>query len=282
MLPSHLLVKGHIMGRIAGGLPPIVTDIQSENEAFPSQARQKSAAMLGLEIGVDMAAGCTGSALNFLPNTRDPFEEHRRKFAIVHAQRPFYDRLAAAFGRSPCEGIWAARTRDHFATHAMADEDWLKVSPRSDAEIVHEASENGLPIAYGPQGATVTILHDDTALEFSRDELLALLAGGVCLDGPALARLNRMGFAEHTGFTVRTSFSGNPCEPFFERFNADPINGEFAEWQRDMWEGYWPRDSIHLIEPAAAKSRVLSVITDSDMEGNLVATAGLRCSTTSR
>lgn len=267
VLPSHLLLKGHVVGRIAAFLPPIVTDIQSENEAFPSQSRQKSAAMLGLEIGVDIAAGCTGSALNFLSNTRDPIAEHRHKFSLVHTQRRFYDRLAGTFGRSPCEGIWSARTQDQFATHALAGGDWLAGSLRNDSEIIYEPAELGLPIAYGQEGAKVTILHDDTCLEFTREELLKILAGGVLLDVPALTRLNQMGFAEHTGFSVRTTISARTCEPFYELFTADPINGDFAGWQRDMWGGS-SSDPIYLLEPVSAQSRTISQVAGFDVEDN--------------
>ena len=269
VLPSHLLLKGHVVGRAAAFLPPIVTDIQSENEAFPSQSRQKSATMLGLEIGVDIAAGCTGSALNFLSNTRDPIAEHRYKFALVHTQRRFYDRLAGTFGRSPCEGIWSARTRDQFAAHALAEGDWLTGNLRNDSEIIYEPAEMGLPIAYGHEGAKVTILHDHTCLEFSRDELLKILSGGVLLDGSALQRLNGMGFAEHTGFSVRSTVAAKPCELFYEVLTADPINGKFTGWQRDMWGGS-ANDPIYLLESASGQSRILSEVTDFDVEGDLL------------
>ena len=265
VLPTHVLVKGQSIGRIAAFLPPIVTDIQSEVENHPSHSQQKSSTMFGLELGVDIAAGCTGSALNFLPCTNSPIAEHRPKFARVHARRRFYDRLVKTFGRSPCEGIWAARTRDHFAGD-LAGNDWLGGNPRNDTDIIHNLAEIGLPMAYGQEGASVTILHDDNCLEFSREELLKILAGSVWLDGPALKRLNGMGLAEHTGFSVRTTVSGD----VYELFTADPLNGECAGWERDVFGGYWQNEPIWLIEPATAQSRVISEIAEYDVEGAMV------------
>ena len=266
VLPGHLLLKGHTIGRVVAFLPPTVTDIQSECECFPSLSQQKSNTMFGLEIGVDIAAGCTGSALNFLPLTSNPIAEYRSRFAWVHARRRFYDRLVTTFGRSPCEGIWSAQTRDHFACE-LTEDDWLGGNRRYESAIIHALSEIGLPMAYGQEGAAVTILHDDTCLEFSRDELLKMLSGSVWLDGPALTRLNQMGFAEHTGFTVRTTIS----DDVHELLTSDPLNGDFAGWQYALWE--WGGEPITVIAPAADHSRVISEIAEYDVEGNMVSRA---------
>jgi hypothetical protein len=254
--PAEVLDKAHMIGGIVARLPESVTDIQSENEHFPCQVLQKSTTILAVEVGAYIAAGSTGCALNFL-GTGDPLGEDRPKFARVRSHRKFYDRLVGAFGRSPCEGLWLARTKDNFASQFL-EGNWPEgcgETYRNDGDIVKELTQIGLPIAYGQSGASVTILPGNTCVEFSRDELLNILSGGVLLDGAALTCLNGMGMAEHTGFTVRETTNK---EDGVEILTADPLNGSFAGWRRYYFPSWFRTQNVHLLSPATPRSRVLA------------------------
>jgi hypothetical protein len=49
-------------------------------------------------------------------------------------------------------------------------------------------------------------------LEFSTEELLTLLTGGLILDVPALARLHELGLGDHAGWATSSSMvAGERC-----------------------------------------------------------------------
>lgn len=257
--PAEVLDKAHTLGRITALLPESITEVQSENEHFPGQSQQKSVALFAVEVGAYIAAGCTGCALNFL-SAGAPLGEDRPKFARVQSHRKFYDRLVGTFGRSPCEGLWLARTQDHFASQ-FPEGDWLE-GRRNDEGDIRELAQIGLPVAYGRKGASLTILAGDAVVEFSRDELLKILSGSVLLDGPALARLNGMGLEEHTGFTVR----GIKREDAAEILTTDPLNGPFAGLRRYFFPSWYRPASTHLLAPATPRSRVLAEENEIEIE----------------
>lgn len=123
-VPGQLLEKAHSTGRQIAMLPASLREIQYEHENFPYQRLKKSVTTFTAEIAAAIGAGCTGAALNCLGIADDPADEYRPYFDGVRAQRTFYDKAAATFGRSPCDGAWSAFTREHFAA-LQADGDWF-------------------------------------------------------------------------------------------------------------------------------------------------------------
>ena len=255
--PGELLGKAHGIGRQTSFLPTAVADIQSEHENFPYQPMKKSARIFAAEVGAYIGAGCTGTALNCMGISADPMDEFHPYFAVVRRHRGLYDAMVRAFGRSPCEGIWQALAPDYFAC-AAPEGDWFSGAPWGGGLwAANELAEIGVPVAYGREGAAVTLLRDEACLQFTPEELRKVLAGGVLLDGPALQRLNEMGFAEHTGFAVREKKEKDTTEVF----TPDPLNGRFAGWRRDCRPSFWPETS-YLLEPLTPRSRVIAEVED--------------------
>ena len=255
--PLALLGKAHSTGRQVSFLSEKVTDIQYEHENFPYQPLKKSVTMFSAEIAAAIGVGCTGTALNLMGISRDPFDEYRPYFEAVREGRMFYEQAASVFGGSPCEGLWTAFTTDHFAA-LNADGDWATAATwGGHFGRYNELAEIGLPFAYSQEGASLSWLSAEACLESSKDQLLAALAGGVLLDGPGLARLNELGFTEHTGFAVRATKEVDTIE----RLTDDPINGEFVGWHRDCRPSFWPSTTF-ILEPQRAECRVLSEVID--------------------
>ena len=247
--PMELVTKAHSVGRQVSLLPAEVRDVQYEHENFPYQRLKKSSTIFVAEIASALGAGCTGVALNLMGISSDPVDEYRPYFGAVQAGRAFFERTAEVFGRSACEGIWPAFTRDH-AAQGEPFASWGGAGPGELAEI-------GLPTAYARAGAAVTLLAGSAPLEFSREELVEILSGGVIMDGPALVRAAEMGLAQHAGFAVR----GTKEKDTVEILTADPINGEYAGWHRDCRPSFWP-ETTYLLEPTSSGSRPLSEIVD--------------------
>ncbi len=227
--PTEILSKAHWTGRQVAFLPPEVVDIQYEHENYPYQMLKKSRTIFTDEIGLGIAIGCTGAALNLMGLTPDPIGEFLPYLDAVRTNRKFFDRAAAAFGRSANQGFWPGFSMDHSAA-LNPREDWFK-TPLWGVDFAQftELAEIGLPMAYAPEGATLTVLNATSVLDLPRPALLKSLSSGVMLDGPALEELERLGLGEFTGFKV----SGTRDQDAIEVFSQDAINGQFAGWQRD-------------------------------------------------
>jgi len=255
--PLALLTKAHNMGRQVAQLPRGMRDIQYEHENFPYQVLRKSATIFGAETAAALGAGCTGVALNCMGITPDPFSEYEPCFAVTARLQGLYQRAADAFKRSPCEGVWPAWTRDHMAGQAPGA-DWAEASPwGGDLAYPNEYAALGIPFAYAREGAAAALLSGDSVLDFTQEELRGLLAGGVLMDGPALARLHEADLGEHTGFAVAGIVPGDATEVF----TADPVNGAFGGWRRDCRTSIWGQPT-HLLRPLDPAARPLAEVID--------------------
>lgn len=256
--PLGALGKAHSVGRQVGLLPDAVTEVQYEHENFPYHRLRKSVRLFTAEIASAIGAGCTGVALNILSAVPTPLEEeYRPLFEAVAAQQPFLDAAVAQFGRSACEGVWAACTPDYFAS-MQTDGEWGNASLWGGGlGAVNELAEIGLPLAYTPGGAQVAVVSGDVALAFDREAWLRLLAGGVLLDVSALARLHELGLGDYAGFAP----AGQQLPDTIELFTDDPINGRFAGWQRDCRPSFY-QEMTYFLQPIAPEARVISRCID--------------------
>ncbi len=258
-LPAESLAKAHWTGRQVAFLPQKVTDIQYEHENFPYQPLKKSRAIFRDEIAMALAVGCTGSAFNIMGLTPDPLGEFWPYLDDVRTSRIFYDRAARAFGRSPNLGFWPGFSRDHSAALNLT-QDWF-ASPLWGVDFSQfcELGEIGLPMAYSPEGASLSVLSRTSVIDLGREQVLKLLAGGVMLDGPALGVLEGMGLADLAGFRVHTTIGSD----IFEAFTDDPLNGGYAGWMRDCHPTFFP-DAAYVLEPVEG-ARILAEIADFNM-----------------
>lgn len=255
--PLAILGKLHSVGRQCAFLPPSVSDIQYEHENFPYLMLNKSRAIFLSEITGAIAAGCNGAALNMIDIVGNPLDEYRPYFDAVRQARPFFDTVAAACGRSACEGVWPAFGMDHLAALAP-DGDWPGPGAwGGDFHGLDEVFAHGVPAAYARAGATVTLLAGDSVLEWSAAELREMLAGGVLVDGSALGHLNECGLSELTGWEV----AGHRDVDMLERFTDDPLNGPHAGWRRDCRPSFGVV-ATSLLQATDADARPLAVAQD--------------------
>jgi hypothetical protein len=256
-VPLAALDKAHSVGRQIAFLPPQLRDIQYEHENFPYQVLRKSRTMFTAEMAAAIGAGCTGVALNCMGISSDPLDEYRPYFESVHAARAFFHHAVDNCRRSAVEGIWVAFTEDHLAAQAP-DGDWDTV-PTWGASLgaTNEMAQIGLPVAYAPEGAAVTLLTGNNVLDVDQERLPAMLSGAVLLDGVALQRLHELGLGELTGFGVR----GTRVVDLTEVLTADPLNGHFGGWHRDCRPSFWPEDT-YLLEPLGPTARPLATVID--------------------
>jgi hypothetical protein len=232
--------KSHDAGRQVAALPDSVVCIQSEVENFPYQCLRKSARVTALEAASHIASGCTGAAFNVFTwnpplHADDPFGECRPIVANAAELRPFYDLLATTLGRSKPLGIYTGWNRDTFIASNISDGDWFTGNAgASFAAHASEILEIGLPAAYAPESASVTVLSGDSVLALSDDEIVSALSSGVYMDASALTRLNEMGYEDLTGFAVVRFIAVDGIE----EFTAHPLNEESDKQQRDARQSF--------------------------------------------
>jgi hypothetical protein len=245
--PLDALRKAHLMGRTAAAIPIGDTDIQQEHENFPYQKLKKSETIFLAETAMAMGAGCTGVALNVMGISPDPFDEYLPYLDRVRDAKPFLDRVAAAVGRRPPEGLWPVFSAAK--TWAAGNADTLP--------CLTELAEIGLPPAYSQGGAQVHLLAGDAVQAFSREELEAMLATAVLLDGPALRHLEALGLGDLAGFEI----AGGRDRDTIERFTADPLNGVHAGWWRDCRPSFAATRAF-ILRSTSPRSRPLAELID--------------------
>lgn len=247
---NGLAGKSHDIGRQVSMLPPSVLSIQSEIENFPYQRLKKAANITVLEAASHIGAGCTGAAFNVLSGNNEPLDEFEPLVARLCRARPFFDLMAKHLGRAQPVGVRTAWDKDSAAAGDMF----------SGASFVHRPSqvfEIGIPAAYGPQGAAVTLLFPQSLATMSKDEITNILSTSVYIDPATLDALNQMGFQELTGLALDRRLSID-C---IEELTAHPLNGPFAGRQRDCRQSFNRGASYGLIK-VDPKAETLSRLVD--------------------
>jgi hypothetical protein len=229
---SGLVAKSHDIGRQIALLPPSVLSIQSEIENFPYQRLKKAAHTTAVEAAAHLGAGCTGAAFNVLSGNDEPLDEFEPLVARLRQTRSFYDLMARHLGRARPVGLFTAWNKDQAAATDLIGNPWWAVGHLGQgAQIL----EMGLPAAYHPGGAAVTLLFPQSVAAMPADEIRRVLSGAVYTDVETLALLNQMGFQDLTGMSAEQP---NPVD-CIEEFTAHPLNGPFVKRQRDCRQSFY-------------------------------------------
>ncbi len=253
---KELIGKSHDAGRQVSMLPDSVVSIQSEIENFPYQRLKKAAHTTALEAASHIASGCTGAAFNVLSD--DPLDECEPLVAKLRQMRPFYDLLARELGRTKPQGLYTGWNKDVFVANNITAGDWLSGNIWSlGGEWANEILEIGIPAAYSPGYALVTVLSGDGVLAMSEEEISQTLSSGVYLDAPALTHLNELGYSELTGFAVER-FVDEDC---IEQLTDDPLNSSFAGWKRNGRQSFY-KSSAGMLKPLSTSARILARAVD--------------------
>jgi hypothetical protein len=240
---GDLVGKSHDIGRQVSMLPDEILVIQSEIENFPYQLLKKGPYVTSLEAASHIASGCTGAAFNVLTGIDEPKQEYEPMMKRLADCRPFYDLLARSLGRSRPEGIYTGWTKNSFAGLNLIDGDWLKGNAAEiTGSFAAEIFELGLPAAYSPDHAKVTIISGEAVFGMDKKMIMDMLSSGAYMDAGALDALNAMGYGEYTGFITDGYFDKDCMEVMLDH----ELNRGYCGLERDCRQSFWWR------EPAAA------------------------------
>lgn len=248
--PGELAGKSHDIGRQVSMLPDDVVCIQSEIENFPYQRLKKSAVIVALEAASHIAAGCTGAAFNVLSFYDEPLDEYEPLLAKLKATRPFFDLMTQTLGRSKLSGTSVLWNKNSFNTINVEDGSWFnggRIIPNP------EVYEIGLPASYAPKAAAVVMVDKNNMYALTKKEIIELLSGSVYMSAEALEQLNKMGYADLTGFKVIHSSSADQIE----KFTAHVLNGRFAGCERDNRQSFYPTPA-YTLQATDSKAQTLA------------------------
>jgi len=242
--PMGLVGKAHDIGRQVAALPDFVKVVQSELENFPYHLLRKSAHTTVIESAAHMAAGASGVAFNIIPQDPAALDEMRPLLERIGTTRHFLNRLNIELGRSRTLGVWPAWNGEAWAASA-------------DVGAPYALAELGLPVCYDRASASVVALSGRMALAFAREELEAILRGGVLMDVGALQNVCDMGLGEMTGVRPGDSFPVDAIELFTDHELNRPDLGR----TRNCRQSFWPQEA-RTIKSVAPEVEVLSRLTD--------------------
>lgn len=255
--PREMVGKSHDVGRQIAVLSDDVVSIQSEIENFTYQRLRKSIHVTVMEAASHMGAGCTGAAFNVLPMNNESLGDYERLVEGIRRARPFYDELARVIQRVPPTGVFAAWNTDVYAAGNLDGKaSWFNNDPRHLAGgFAEEWLQIGFPAAYRLDQAQVTLLRGDSVAAMSREEIMAILASGVCMDAEAVDRLNKMGYGEYVGFAIDREIPDDMQEELL----PDPLNGLQVGQQRDCRQSFkWWSPRAYSLKITARGARSLS------------------------
>ncbi|MBR0143485.1 MAG: hypothetical protein IJM21_04840 [Clostridia bacterium] len=220
---SSMVEKARQIGRQCARLPGNVTGIQSEIEDYPYRILFKSPRSTALEVLLYTAAGCTGAALNVLPNAPrgEPVEVMRGHFEALRRVIPFERLLSEKLGRAPSAGVWEGWHKD---LQAALDGDFLSGGGSVFPDAWEELFSLGLPACSRLEDACCYLLTGRSPRALEEKELIRILSGGVYMDAEALDELNRMGYEDLTGFRVGKAFPEDSVEVYADH----PLNAGIA------------------------------------------------------
>ena len=263
--PREMLTKYFEVARQVERTPAIVKNICPEVENFTHTAMGKTAHGTAVESTIYLAAGCNSLSYAVLCAGHEFMEHYGELLSRLGQWRPFWERYVEDHQGTLPSGIDVGLSRDHIGRALQPGE-----RPMAWADInmphAYSLATLGLPLCVDPRGACATLLHATAVDGFSDEELRRLLAGGLWVDGEALARLNARGMP--TGVSAERA----PYEEAYETFTADPINGQHAG---HVWKLFTFGDTQTPIYRLAAQhsgARILGHYRDPDGTERGVAT----------
>lgn len=222
---TEQMEKASAIGRQCANLPAYVTEIQSEMENFPYRVLRKSPRSTALEALMHLSTGCTGTALNILPNGDEPLEVIRPHLEEIRRTTPFMRRLNAVMGRRASAGIYDGW---HIHSQAAVPGSFVHGNPDNFTLPWQELYSLGLPESFDFDKAACYVLTGRVPYAFEKKEIETMLSRGVYLDAGAVIALQELGYGELVGFTVGEIFPEDSAEVYTDH----PLNEGFAGHRR--------------------------------------------------
>ena len=252
---ESIVEKMEQLGRQNAYLPDYVTVVQSEIENFPYQLLKKTPHSTAYEAAMSMTVGCTGAAFNILPSeTMESLDTIIPHLRAIEGMTDFYKTLNTQLAGLTPTGIHSGWRP---SSQAACPGGILGGSDSEFASYAREMFFFGLPEAYHPDFASVTMLTGQAASVMRDEEIRHILSGGVYLDASALTYLHSRGFGDLLGFEAGEQFPVDAREAYTDHeYNAGIVGGI-----RNCRQAFHAGDSYAMI-PLREECQILSRLID--------------------
>lgn len=252
---ESIVEKMEQLGRQNAYLPDYVTVIQSEIENFPYQLLKKTPKSTAFEAAMSMTVGCSGAAFNILPSeTMESLDTVVPHLRAIDKLTDFYKIMQKQLSDLTPMGIHTGwRPSSQAASPGGVVNGW----GGGFASYAREMFFFGLPEAYHPDFAPVTMLTGQAAAVMSDEEITRLLSGGVYLSVSALEYLHARGFGELLGFTAGKQIPVDAREQYTDH----PLNRGIVGGIRNCRQAFHGGDS-YAIHPLSENCQTLSRLID--------------------
>ncbi len=235
--PQKIVEKGIHVAHQISRLPDYVTEIYPEIENIPHYAYGKSAEGTALETSYYFAVGATNMSYSMLKSTAEPpvyYEQFMQHFA---AQRPYWEKLAAANRVSAPAGFCYFTSREAWAMDISRTRGIKALTSH-----VCMAADTGanrlfrdaLPITFADRATGVYLLHPAEARTMSATDIEKLLRERVITDGETLIELARRG----VDIGVRAELIDTmEALALHEKYTDHPVNQGEKIWTSSFFVG---------------------------------------------
>lgn len=235
--PNGFVQKGIHVAHQISRLPAYVTEIYPEIESIPHYAYGKSAAGTALETSYYFAVGATNMSYSMLKSTAEPTEYYEQFMPFFMAQRPYWEKLAAANRITRPTGFSYFTSRDAWAMDIAANKDITALTTHACMSADTGADRlfrDALPITFEDRATGVYLLHPAEARTMSDADIKKLLGARVITDGETLIELARRG----VNVGVRAELIDTmEALAFHERYTDHPVNGGEKSWLSSFFVG---------------------------------------------
>jgi len=251
-----IVKKQSEIGRQNAYLPDYVKIVQSEIENFPYQLLKKTPLSTAFEASMTMTVGCSGAAFNILPSENmEPLDTIIPHLKAIRKMTDFYKvQQKLLFGLKPV-GIHSGWRP--LCQAACGEGEFVSQKGTDLSAYARECFVFGLPEAYHPDFASVTMLKGQAAAVMDDDEILRILSGGVYIDAPAVEYLTERGFGRYLGFKVEKNIPVDAREIYLDV----PFNDGIAGGVRNCRQAFYFGDSYSL-KPLSEKCQTIARLID--------------------
>ena len=220
---------------------PPNTGRHAEVENYPFQFFEKSAAATVREASLYLAAGSEGIAFDMTGNLGNDPSEHRPYFQAVSGRRPYLEELRKAVAGGIPLGLNVAFHPEHAA---LSHSDGKSLDSTDAGKFTQACGWGylGIPLRFARETEGPSVLHGQLAKGLPRDILELILKQGAVMDHEALTHLWAVGLGAAIGVKVKECYETGT----FERFTDHPLNAGFANYTREVQQGYYLATSATL------------------------------------
>lgn len=219
--PNDLVDKVYTLAWQNYMVPEYVKVLCPEIENTPDTAMGKSMHGIALESTMNLANGCTDLSYAMLGSLPEPISFYEQGFELFSAQNKYWERLATVSESSIGGGICFAMPRQEHLRKLSDRDNMFDFNADYYYGAAYRLLRNGIPLTYTANDKSVYLLHVDSAVRMTDEEIISLLGKSVLTDSETVEYLYSRGF--DLGFEMQKMETSDRLV-IREKYTDNPLN----------------------------------------------------------